>query len=568
MPARILDVVVLWHMHQPDYVDGATGRARMPWTRLHALLNYYDMVRLVRETPGAKAVVNLVPSLLRQLEMLAAGELGDDYLDLAWPHPSELDAAGRENLVRDFFAFRHKTRFAEFPRLAELWEKRGGEGRDVPEGAAAAFTDQDLLDLQTLFHLVWSGRTLREDATIAKLVAKGGRYTQKQKETLLAKQARFLKKVLPAYRKAAADGVVEISCTPLNHPILPLLCDTVSAREAAPDLPLPRRRFRHPGDAWYHVRTALDETERVLGVRPSGMWPAEGAVSEEALRILQTEGVRWAATDQGVLEGSLARIGQGNPPGRHFQAWRWGGDEAPALFFRDTGMSDGIGFRYQAWDAADAVDDLVRNLENIRREVPAGRHVCALILDGENPWESYPENGAPFLRELYERVNRSENLRWTTFSEYLDGGGEVRPLTALRAGSWIRADFTTWSGHPEKNRAWDVLGQVRAAFQERLEQAGAVREIRIAGETIPIPAPDPDLVGPGCTGALAEAMAALANAESSDWFWWYGDDNPTEFGLEFDELFRRHLANTASLLGHEPDAITDIPVSGFGEEAE
>jgi hypothetical protein len=37
-------------------------------------------------------------------------------------------------------------------------------------------------------------------------------------------------------------------------------------------------------------------------------------------------------------------------------------------------------------------------------------------------------------------------------------------------------------------------------------------------------------------------------AECSDWFWWYGDDHYTEFGVEFDQLFREHLLSVYNLM--------------------
>ncbi len=570
MSAQPLSVAVLWHMHQPDYTDAVLGRPRMPWVRLHALLSYYDMVRYVQEQPGARAVFNVVPSLLRQLEAAAAG-VPDDHLLLARAAPADLDAADRARIVRDFFAFHHARRFAEFPRLRALWELRG-EGVEVPAGRAERFTDRDLLDLQVLFHLAWCGRTLREEPLVARLFARGSDYTAEDKTALLACQHAFLQRVLPAYREATARGSVEISCTPLNHPILPLLCDTGAAHEALPHLPLPAARFRYPGDAWYHVKTALDETERVLGVRPRGMWPAEGSISEAALRVLQTEGVRWAATDQGVLARSLARGGQTADARRHFQAWRWGGDEAPALFFRDTGLSDALGFRYQSWRAADAVADLLGHLRAIRAETAAAAPdhgagcVVPIILDGENPWEFYENNGRDFLQAMYRAVAEAPDLRWTTFDEHLAAGGRVAELGSVCAGSWIRADFTTWVGHAEKNRGWEYLSRVRDRFQERLAAAGALRRIRLAGGR-EVEAPDPAQIGPGCAGPLAAAMTAMANAESSDWFWWYGDDNPTDYAREFDTTFRRHLQQALDLAGAEADPGLEIPVLLAGGQA-
>ncbi len=556
-----LGVTILWHMHQPDYRDDETGRPLQPWVRLHALHAYLDMLRLLREEPRARVVINVVPSLLSQLADLARDDAPDDpVLALARRDTDTLDREERRALLRDCFAFNHARRFAELPRLAELWERRGGDGRAVPPGAEERFSDQDLRDLVVLFHLAWSGRTLREDPGVRALLDKGRDYTEGEKRELLARQDAFLRTVLPAYRRAAREGAVELSVTPLTHPILPLLCDLDAAREAIPDLPLPRERFRHPGDGWYHVVCALREAERHLGVRPAGMWPAEGSLSEQALLLLGAAGVRWVATDQQVLEHSLARAGREVPPAAHARAWRWGGPDLPVVFFRDTGLSDGIGFRYQGVPAEQAVAELVGHLETIAGLLPAdGRYLVPLILDGENPWEYYPDSGVAFLQRLYAAIADHPRLEWRTFSEHLDDGGTVLPLPSLRAGSWIRADFTTWIGHPEKNRAWDYLARTRAALEPDLRAGGAYRQVTLPDGS-KLDALDPDVVGPGRETPLARAVAALANAESSDWFWWFGDDNPSDFADRFDSQFRRHLAAAATLLGRDPLPETAVAV--------
>jgi alpha-amylase/alpha-mannosidase (GH57 family) len=553
-----LAVAVLWHMHQPDYVDSLTGQAAMPWVRLHALLSYFDMVRVAEEVPGTHAVFNLVPILIRQLAAYADGRVGDAFLDLARPAPGELSGEQRALLLRHFFAFNHGRRFRELPRLAELWEKRGPLGEKPAEQATARFDDQELRDLQVGFHLAWSGRTLREHELVAALLKKGRGFAENEKADLLALQQEFLGQVLPRYRAAAASGVVELSCTPYAHPILPLLCDTQSAREARPELPLPEQRFHRPGDAWYHVQAALDIMEAEFGSRPTGMWPAEGSLSEEAIRVFATAGVRWLGGDQDVLAASTP--GADAPPGGHFRPWRWGGDEAPVLFFRDKGLSDRIGFVYQTWPAEKAAADFVGYLQRIRSGLPAGRFLVPIMLDGENPWEGYPESGVPFLQELYRQVAAAEGLRWETPTGWLAAGGHesVAPLPRLLAGSWINHDFTTWIGHPEKNAGWDRLYRVRDWLQERLTAGGALREVALALGGEAVSAPDPARLGPDRDDPLARAWLALAAAEGSDWFWWYGDDHPTDFGQEFDALFRSHLSAVYRHLGSEPDPLLQV----------
>ncbi len=66
MPA--LRVIILWHQHQPYYKDLVTGEYRLPWVRLHALKDYYGMVKLLDEFPNVHQTFNLVPSLITQIQ--------------------------------------------------------------------------------------------------------------------------------------------------------------------------------------------------------------------------------------------------------------------------------------------------------------------------------------------------------------------------------------------------------------------------------------------------------------------------------------------------------------------
>lgn len=554
-----LSVCLLWHLHQPDYVDSRSGRAVMPWVRLHALLSYADTVRVAREADGARAVFNVTPVLLRQLEELAAGAVKDEWLELARAAPADLEAGQRRELLRRFFAFNHARRFPELPRLAELWAKHEALILEGVADPVAAFGDAELRDLQVGFHLAWSGRTLREDPLLRRLLARGRGFTEADKQALLDRQDEFLRTVLPALREAAVAGPLEFSCTPFAHPILPLLCDGGSARQARPELTLPRARFRRPGDAWWHVEAGLREAERLLGRRPAGMWPAEGSLSAQALAVFAAAGVRWVGCDQDVLAASLAGEARG---GDHFAAWRLDGLAEPLILFRDKGLSDRIGFVYAAWPADRAAADLVGHLQRIRRSLPAGEHVVPIFLDGENPWEGYAGAGVPFLRELYRQVAAAEGLRWRTIAEHLEAGGgrRARVLPRLVAGSWIRHDFTTWIGHPVKNAGWDLVARTRDWLEPRLAEAGALRPVSLPGGLGEVRAPDPDRLLPGRDDPPARAWSAMASAEGSDWFWWYGEEHPTDFGREFDALLRGHLAAARAHLGGEPDPRLEVPL--------
>ena len=46
-----LDLVLLWHMHQPDFRDHATGEYAQPWVYLHAIKDYSDMAAHLENHP-------------------------------------------------------------------------------------------------------------------------------------------------------------------------------------------------------------------------------------------------------------------------------------------------------------------------------------------------------------------------------------------------------------------------------------------------------------------------------------------------------------------------------------
>ncbi len=427
-----------------------------------------------------------------------------------------------------------------YPRYRELLDRRGGNNArgDYTE-AARRFGTQDFRDLQVWFNLAWCGRELRRDAEIAALLQKGRQFTEDEKKRLLEIQFAFIRRILPFYRRLMEEGGIEISVSPYYHAILPLLCDNRSAREALPSIALPENPFSFPSDAREHIESAVRRYVEIFERAPQGMWPSEGSVSNAALQLAGESGLRWLATDEAVLLNSLQRQGMaagGLTAEKRYRAYRVGnGRAAPCLFFRDHGLSDLIGFTYSHWSAPEAADDFLQRLRQIHRSLPDdGRYyVVPVILDGENAWEHYPENGTEFLSLLYRNLTESDEIRTVTFSEYLELEPAPDTLHSVVAGSWIYGNLATWIGHPEKNRAWQALGAAR------------------------------NFIGPHLLGGRAsggEAFRELLIAEGSDWFWWYGDDHQTENAAEFDSLFRTHVKNVYRLLGQPYPLDLDTPI--------
>lgn len=536
-----LNIVFLWHMHQPLYRDPFSKEYTLPWTRLHGTKDYYDMVTLLEEFPSIHQTFNLVPSLLQQIREYESGTAKDVWQRLSLKPAGELEKGEKLFILCHFFRAHPENMIRPLPRYRELWRKF--RIYRTPQRALESFTTQDYLDLQVLFNLAWIDPWLRRtDEALKALEEKGRDYTEEDKGVLFERARLIVKGIIPAYRKMQERGVVELSTSAWYHPILPLLCNTDVAAESSPDIELPERRFAHPEDARTQIEEAVRYHTELFGSPPRGMWPPEGAVSRDALSLIKEAGIQWAATDEAILSLSrgvpMVRDREGNP--RDVFLYRPYGFDTPhgriTLFFRDKVLSDLIGFEYKNMDTEDAVEDFLGRLTHIHSLVDSpSAHVVTIILDGENAWEYYREDGRPFLKLLYERLSGSPILRCTTPSELLEGGVEVEALQHIHSGSWINHNFNIWIGHREDNAAWNMLAEAREVAEE-CRKAGLPED------------------------RLKEAMEELYIAEGSDWFWWYGDEHSSVDEEEFDRLFRAHIERAYQILGRDVPQDVRVPI--------
>jgi alpha-amylase/alpha-mannosidase (GH57 family) len=546
-------VALLWHMHQPFYEDLVTEEHILPWVRLHALKDYYGMVALLRDFPDVRVTFNLVPSLLVQLEAFAGNRARDRHLDAGLKPATELTDVDVAFIVETFFHAQREHVIERYPRYAELLARRGGSmpTPSARRAAAARFTVDDLRDLQVLHKLAWIDPLYLEgDARVRGLVAKGRHFSEDDKRVLREVELELLNRVIPEYRDAAQRRQVELSTSPFYHPILPLLCDTDIYLRTHPQSRMPRHRFVHPEDAAEQLSRAVACHERLFGLRPVGLWPSEGSVSDAMVPLVAKAGFRWMATDELILARTLDITftrdtdGHVNQPERLYQPYRVrAGGSSVACAFRDHTLSDLIGFTYAGWDPDAAAGDFVARLSEAGRRYSertgGAEAVIPIILDGENAWEHFVGGGRPFLRALYRRLSGHPELDSVTMSEACVG--PQHDLTGIFPGSWIDANFYIWIGHPDDQRAWTQLGLARDALD------------RAAGA-------DPL--------AVVQAREEVLIAEGSDWFWWYGDDHSSAHDREFDDLFRRHLRNAYRLLGKPiPDDLLISNISTAGPDA-
>jgi alpha-amylase/alpha-mannosidase (GH57 family) len=550
-----VNLVVLWHMHQPQYRDPETGRYVLPWTRLHATKDYFGMVKVLEEFPAFHATFNVVPALGMQLEEYASGKFNESWFALAFKSAEALTREDKTEILARAFQVNHERLMSRWKRFVELYEwSRPAEGAQ----AQVSFTARDWRDLQVLSQLAWMEETwLEKDEVVSGLASKGRDFSEADKEALKAKQLELIGLVLPAYREAARSGQIEISTTPFYHPILPLVCDSDIARVANPGTPLPRRAYRRPEDAREQLRRAREYHERVFGMPPAGLWPSEGSVSDQALAIAREEGFRWFGTDEGVLGRTLNvgffRDATGIPSNaeRLYKPWRvqTPGGEITGLF-RDDHLSDLIGFVYSRMDSRAAAADLHERLRYLGERVQGAQPLTICIfLDGENAWEYYPGNGREFLREFYRRIASDQDFRALTASEAIAAAGDVPVTPGIFPASWINANFDVWIGHAEDVAAWELLWDARETYARAAEGA---KNGRADAPT---------------KTALAEAYESLLAAEGSDWCWWFGPEHSTANDAEFDALFRKHLTGIYLALERVPPEELAKPIKRQPEHA-
>jgi len=569
-----LDLVFLWHMHQPDYrnhgaplkTSGGTQRVAagapaaaepgaefvLPWVYLHAMKDYVDMAGHLERHPQIRCVVNLVPVLLDQIEdyaqQFASGRFRDPLLRmLAMPDLEHIDEADRHVLLATCFRSNQSTMLAPFPqykRLHDIYLLL----TDESEAAFSYLSGAYFSDLLTWYHLAWTGETeRRRNPLLAKLMSQGEGYDADDRRQLLASIGELIAGLIPRWRALAERGQVELSSTPQTHPLAPLMLDFRSARESLPDAPLPFSAA-YPGGrnrVLAHIDAARVSHAQRFGAPPVGMWPAEGAVSEEFVRHLAAAGCRWIASGEGVLKNSLAASGIADPRAA-YHPWRLEPAPGLTLFFRDERLSDLIGFDYAKWHGRDAAQHLVLQLEAIldaaaEDETP----VVSIILDGENAWEHYPYNGYYFFDDLYGLLAKHPRIRTTTYSTLLTQPTPpvASKLPHLTAGSWVYGTLSTWIGDKAKNRGWDLLCEAKQSC-DRVLASGRLDAAQVAA-----------------------VEAQLAICESSDWFWWFGDYHPSVAVASFDNLYRRNLARLYDLLQLQPPAHLDTPICAGSESA-
>jgi len=548
-----LYVAFIWHQHQPLYKsrnpEEGLGQYRLPWVRLHGTKDYLDLVLILEKYPELHQTVNLVPSLILQLEDYAAGVAIDPYLALALTPEAQLKEKQKKFIIEHFFDGHHRTLIDPHPRYAQLYQQKQAEGKTW---CLENWTLQDYSDLLAWHNLSWIDPLFWDDPEIAQWLERGKNFTLSDRQRIFSKQREIIGKIVPQHRLMQENGQLEITTTPYTHPILPLLADTNSGRVAVPEMKLPDRRFQRSEDIPRHLKKAWDMYLERFDRTPRGLWPSEQSVSPEILPDIAKAGFKWIVSDEAVLGWSIKHffhrdeVGNVLDPELMYRPYNLKTPQGDlAIVFRDHRLSDLIGFTYGGMEAKQAASDLIGHLESIHRSyVKQQTHpetassqpwLVTIALDGENCWEYYQKDGLPFLEALYQGLSQERHIKLVTVSEFLEKYPPVADIPAanLHSGSWVDGSFTTWIGDPAKNKAWDLLTEARetlAKHPEATEQNNP------------------------------EAWEALYAAEGSDWFWWFGEGHSSNQDAIFDRLFREHLSAIYRALNEPVPPILSKPI--------
>ena len=546
----ILYVNLVWHQHQPLYYKDEDGVYTRPWVRVHATKDYYDMASTIEQYPDIHATINLTPVLISQLDDFTNNGAKDLYWVISEIPADQLTDEQKQFILERFFDANWDNMIGRFPRYQELLNKRGGTDADAVSAAMKSFSVQDFRDLQIWFNLAWFDPQFLAEEPLKGLVEKGKNFAEADKGILFGQVEKVMSEVIPLHKTMQDLGQIEVITTPYAHPILPLIYNTDIATVGNPAADMPNR-FSWPNDAIAHLEKSVEVYQDHFGKSPTGLWPGEGSVSEDIVPLVANAGYQWMATGEPVLAASLGigdftrdandTVQQADDLYRPYSVTGSNGKQV-AVFFRDWTISDKLGFEYSNMSGEAAADDLIQRLENIRtrltEENAEGPHIVSIILDGENAWENYPNDGKDFLNSMYQKLSESKDIKTITPDEYLKKFPEQRTLEYLFPGAWFSANYDTWIGETEEKIAWNYLGEVR----DYLAKYDVTKKREASPE------------------AIATAQNYMYLAEGSDWFWWYGSDQDSGQDKYFDQGFRALLAKVYESLGDPVPDFVNVPI--------
>ncbi len=536
-----LSIAFYWHMHQPSYKLSQESDYLLPWVRMHAVKDYLDMVLLMNEFPKLKLNFNLVPMLLQSLNDYAEKIFQDVHSRLTLTDVENLSDDDKRFILSNFFDANFNSMISHHEAYKNLYEKRVVQ--NVYE--IDAYSNQEYADIMAWFNLAWFDPIYADIyPELKQLADKGYGYTLEDRETILKYQYEIIKQIIPTYKKFLEEGKIEISTSPMYHPILPILLDIKCAHRNIPNPEVLPSNLKMAKDAIAQTKLALDKMEEIFGKRPKGIWPPEHCVSAKTLEMLSDIGVEWTITDEGILANSInfdfVRDFRGHlaDPYHLLKPYEYKTKSSKInVIFRDSMIPNLISFEYPNTDSKKAASDLYDRIKVIQSKIfasPDDSHLLTIALDGENSWENYEDDGSEFLREIYGLIERDTTLETVLISDYINKDKNIKPLSKIYSGSWINRNFQLWIGEPTKNQAWNALKRTRDDFMRFIT------------------------VNPNHEN-IEKARHEIYIAEGSDWFWWYGEPNHSGQDHIFDYLFREHLRNVYKLFDLQVPTYLNMP---------
>uniref|UniRef100_A0A7C4XJF4 Glycoside hydrolase family 57 N-terminal domain-containing protein n=1 Tax=candidate division WOR-3 bacterium TaxID=2052148 RepID=A0A7C4XJF4_UNCW3 len=525
-----ISLAILWHFHQPVYSRPGDKILPLPWVRFHSIKDYLDMLLHLKKYPDIQVTFNFTPSLLLQIDDYRNNRCQDRQFVLFRKRADELTLEEKVEILKDFFLANWEKMVEPYPRYFSLLLKRGKKlVIDELPAVAQSFTTEEFRDLQVWSNLVWIDPIFRNE--IKELYQRGKNFKEQDKDLIIKLQNKIINRIIDEYKKTKEDGQIELTTSPFAHPILPLLINSNVAKISNPNLNLPFE-FQHPEDARQQVLKGIEIFEKYFGFKPSGFWPSEGGVSAELLPILVDAGIEWIATDEEILARSINlsfkrdENGVPNHANLLYKPWQM---ENIKIFFRDHLLSDQIAFVYNRCKTKDAIKDFMERIRQIGRSLsPYEKFIIPVILDGENAWEYFHNDGTEFIEGFYNALS-TERIITTTFHGFLQNYNVENTLSNLFPGSWIGANFNIWIGQNEDQKAWQIVKNLRDKLVEK----------NITDEKI------------------WERFYLL---QGSDWFWWFGDEFFSVTTEVFDELFRQNALWIYKMIGEEPPHELFIPI--------
>lgn len=525
-----LSLAIYWHMHQPVYE--IEGTYLMPWSRLHAVKDYLDMVLFLERFPNLKLNIDLVPALVDTLIDYENGA-HDIHSELTVADVSKMSDEEKTFVLNNFFSPKFETMLYRSKNYSDLFQKRFADDACSPSD----FTNQEISDLMALFNLVWIDPIHdKRFPRLQELWEKQYNYTLEDRIEIIDYHRKIISEIIPTYKKLIKEGRIELTASAYHHAILPILIDMKNTLKYAPTTESLPQTLGMKDYAVWQVRKALDRLESVFGVRPKGFWPPELCLDSKTLNVLAKEGIEWTISDEGILSSSInydfVRDFKGNlnDPYHLLKVYKYQTKTSPMnIIFRDRSIPNLINFEYGGMNPKMAANDLYDKIKIIQSKLlvsPDDSHLLTIALDGENCWENYENDGNDFLENIYNALENDDTLETVLISDYIKHDKHKKQLNKIYSGSGIDKTFKYWIGDSTKNIAWAYVAKAKEMLDDYASKNPLSDKIDVA-------------------------RSELMITQGSDWYWWYGEPNNSGQDFVFDYMFREHLKNVYLVLGRE-----------------